>query len=172
MSKSVKGGIILIVAGIVLLLSQLGVIPGQIFLFMLALGFIATYVLLGGRKEYGNVGFLIPGTVLLAVGIFASLTVAPADGVVSAAYFFLLLGLSFFAVLLVHTMWFKELDHGGRFWPLYPAIGLFLFAGFIGFAESGRWVDYLSYLNYLWIVGLIVVGIWMIAKSTKSKKES
>ncbi|HED24193.1 MAG TPA: hypothetical protein ENN91_03615, partial [Firmicutes bacterium] len=147
MSKSFKGGILLIIAGVFLLLNQLGLIPGQSFLFLLAFGFIAAYVLLGARKEYGNVGFLIPGAVLLAIALFAALSERPRFESISPAYFFFGLSLSFWAVFLVHTYWFKELDHGGRFWPVYPAAGLLLVAAIISF--SGEWIKYLNLLNYL-----------------------
>jgi hypothetical protein len=166
-SKSFKGGILLIVAGIFLLLNQLGVLSGQVFLFMLSLGFIATYVLLGARKEYGNVGFLIPGTILFAIAAYAAVSDSPGFEGLSPAYFFIGLSLSFLAVFLIHTFWFKNLVHGERFWPVYPAAGLLLLAGIIGLSVSGQWAEHLGLLNYLWIVALIAVGIWMVIKSVK-----
>lgn len=169
MSKTFKGGILLIIAGVFLLLNQLGVIPGQAFLFLLALGFIATYVLLGARKEYGNVGFLIPGTILLSIAVFAAASGRPGFESPSPAYFFFGLSLSFWAVFLVHTYWFKAMDHGERFWPVYPAAGLLLLAGIISF--SGEWVERLNLLNYIWIIALIAVGGWMIYSSIKQGRK-
>lgn len=165
MSKAFKGGILLIIAGVFLLLNQLGVIPGQAFLFLLAFGFIATYVLLGARKEYGNVGFLIPGAVLLSIALFAAASGQPGHESLSPAYFFFGISLSFWAVFLIHTYWFKAMDHGERFWPVYPAVGLLILAGLV--SVSGRWVEYLSLLNYLWIVALIAVGGWLIYSSVR-----
>jgi hypothetical protein len=169
MTKSVKGGILLIIAGVFLLLNQLGIIPGQTFLFLLAFGFIATYVLLGARKEYGNVGFLIPGTILLSIAVFAAFPAGPGMESISPAYFFLGLSLSFLAVFLVHTFWFKSMDHGERFWPVYPAAGLLLLALIISI--SGQWVEYLSILNYLWVIALIAVGGWLIYSSVRRNKK-
>lgn len=168
MSKSFKGGILLIIAGVFLLLNQLGVIPGQAFLFLLAFGFIATYVLLGARKEYGNVGFLIPGMVLLSIAVYAAIPEHPGTDSFRAAYFFLGLSLSFWVVFLVHTYWFKTMDNGDRFWPVYPAGGLLLFAGIIGLA--GEWVQYLSLLNYIWVIALIGVGGWLVYSSIRRNK--
>ncbi len=170
MSKSVKGGILLIIAGVFLLFNQWGLIPGQAFLFMLAFGFIAAYVLLGARKEYGNVGFLIPGAILFSLAAYAAASGIPGSDV-SPAFFFLGLSLSFFAVLIVHTMWFTDLDHGKRFWPFYPAAGLLIFAGIVGLATTGRWIDRMGLLNYLWIIALIVVGAWLVIKSLKQDKQ-
>jgi len=165
MSKSFKGGVLLIIAGVFLLLNQLGVIPGQAFMFLLAFGFIATYVLLGARKEYGNVGFLIPGMVLLAIASYAAIEEVPGMEALSPGYFFLGLSLSFWAVFLVHTFWFKTEDHGARFWPIYPAAALLLFFAVITFAEER--VEYLNLLNYVWIIALIAVGGWLVYSSIK-----
>ncbi len=170
MNKSVKGGILLIIAGVFLLLNQLGVIPGQAFLFLLALGFIAAYALLGGRKEYGNVGFLIPGMVLLSIASFAAASGSQAFEDLNPAFFFLGLSLSFLAVLVVHTYWFKEMDHGERFWPIYPAGGLLLLSALIGLTTSSDFIQNLGLLNYLWIVVLIGLGIWLIYSSIKKGK--
>jgi len=169
-SKSFKGGVLLIIAGVFLLLNQVGVIPGQAFMFLLAFGFIATYVLLGARKEYGNVGFLIPGTVLLAIAVYAAISEAPRFENLSPAYFFLGLSLSFWAVFLVHTYWFKAADHGGRFWPVYPAAGLLLLSAVISFADER--VEYLNLLNYLWVIVLIAVGGWLVYSSLKRNVKS
>ncbi len=168
-SKSFKGGILLIIAGVFLLLNQLGVIPGQAFMFLLAFGFIAVYVLLGARKEYGNLGFLIPGVVLLAIAAYDALSGHPGLDSLSPAFFFLGLSLSFWVVFLVHTFWFKSMEHGKRFWPVYPAAGLLLFAGLIIFTEE--WHEYISLLNYLWIVALIAVGGWLVYSGIKRSKE-
>ncbi|MBW6463187.1 MAG: hypothetical protein ACNA7Z_00115 [Dethiobacteria bacterium] len=171
MTKSIKGGILLIIAGVFLLLNQLGVIPGQAFLFLLALGFIATYVLLGARKEYGNVGFLIPGTVLLSIALYASFSEAFGGGGLSPAFFFIGLSISFLAVFLVHTYWYRKMDHGERFWPLYPAAGLLLLAVIISLGSTGQLVERLNLLNYLWIAVLIGLGTWLIVSSVRRNKE-
>lgn len=170
MSKSVKGGILLIIAGVLLLLNQIGLIPGQIFLFLLALGFIATYALLGGRKEYGNVGFLIPGTILLSIALYDTVTGLTANGGINPAFFFVGLSFSFLAVFLVHTFWFENADHGERFWPLYPSAGLLLLSGIIALGTTGQWFMQAGLFNYLWIIILIGAGVWLIVSSTRRNK--
>ncbi len=170
MIKSFKVGILLIVAGVLLLANQFGLIPGQIFLFLLALGFIATYVLLGARKEYGNVGFLIPGTILSSIAVYAAISEHSGYENLSPAYFFIGLSISFLLVLLIHTYWFKTMDHGERFWPVYPAAGLLVLSGVINFSE--QWVEYMNLVNYLWIIALIAVGAWMVFKSIRDGVKS
>ncbi len=172
MTNTTKGGILLVAAGTALLLTQLGVIPGDLFLLLLGLGFCLTYVLMGGRKEYGSVGFLIPGMVLLAIGSFAALQSRQIISDTVPGFFFLALGLSFLGVFLVHTFWFRELDHGERFWPLYPAAGLMLFAALLTIQDIWRWDFPLQIMNYIWVIVLIGVGLWLILGSRKNKENS
>lgn len=168
MSRSFKGGILLILAAVFLLLNQVGLIPGPAFMFLLSFAFISAYVLLGARKEYGNIGFLIPGMVLLSITTFSTVAEQPGIESLSPAFFFLGLSLSFWVIFLVHTFWFKTLEHGARFWPAYPGTALLLIAGIISFA--GERSEYLNMLNYLWIFALMAVGVWLVVSSIKKAK--
>ncbi len=172
MNRTTKGGILLIIAGVFLLLNQVGAFSGQTFFYILAFGFIAAYVLLGARKEYGNVGFLIPGTVLLSIAIYDAVSNSLVFNELNPAFFFLGLALSFLAIFLIHTYWFKTLDHGKRFWPVYPTLGLLIIAVIISLGTTGKWLEYLNLINYLWIAALIALGGWLIISSQKSKKTS
>lgn len=168
MSKTAKGGILLMAAGVVLLLVQLDVIPGDYFLLLLGAGFCLAYALFGGRKEYGSIGFLIPGTILLAIGVFAGFETRVLPGS-PGVVFLSLLGLSFLAVFLVHTFWFKEVGHGGRFWPLYPFGGLVLLAVLSTARINLGWTAWQQAMNYIWVAALIVTGLWLLLG--RGKKE-
>ena len=172
MSKKINGGFLLLAAGAALLLSQIGVIPGQLFLLILGLGFCLAYLLFGGRKEYGSIGVLIPGTVLLAVGGFAALESYLSTTESLPALFFMGLGLSFLTVFLAHTFWFKEMDHGERFWPLYPSAGLLLLAGIITASTTWELEIPLQALNYLWVAALLGTGGWLLLKGRKEKQNN
>jgi len=156
---NVKLGIILIIAGVVLLLSQLGLFPGPSILYLISLVFFAIYAYRGGTKYYSNIGFLIPATVILAVAIYASY-----DNF-HPAYFFIGLGLSFLAIFVIHTFWFREMDRGERYWPIFPAAGLLLFATLVVLPERPLW--FFNFMNYLWIIALIGLGVWLIYKSIR-----
>ncbi len=159
LSDNAKLGIILIIAGVVLLLSQIGLFPDLSILYLISLIFFAIYAYRGGAKYYGNIGFLIPATVILAVAIYASYAN------LHPAYFFIGLGLSFLAIFVIHTFWFREMDRGERYWPVFPAAGLLLFSTIVVLPE--RRLALFSFLNYLWIIGLIGLGAWLIYKSTR-----
>ncbi|MFO7942457.1 MAG: hypothetical protein R6U92_07445 [Bacillota bacterium] len=156
-------GILLLVAGVALLLSMLGYLPGAAFLLILGGGFCGVYAAVGGRRSYGNVGFLIPGLVLLAVGSFAVLEETLTANSPNPGYFFALLATAFLGVALVHTRAFRQADHGERNWPLYPAAGLTLLGVLLALEESiGVSLAFLQMLNYLWIAALIGVGLWLV----------
>jgi len=159
MKDNARLGIILIIAGIVLLLSQLGLFPGPSILYLISLVFFAIYAYRGATKHYGNIGFLIPATVILAVAIYASY-----DNL-HPAFFFIGLGLSFLAIFVIHTFWFRDMDRGERYWPIFPAAGLLLFASIVVLPERPLW--FFNFMNYLWIIALIGLGVWLIYKGIR-----
>lgn len=168
MNKNVKIGVLLLTVGLLLLLSTAGVLAGEMFLLVLGAGFVGVYVLLGGRKEYGNVGFLIPGVILLAISAFSFY-----QGT-SGSLFFLALSGAFWLVFGLHTFHFRNLQHGERFWPVYPASGLLLFFFLLYGAEVLQWqwsLRSLEMWNYIWVAALIGVGIWIILKKPITGKK-
>ena len=165
MMRSTKrrlGGLMILV-GITLLLTMLDYLPGAVFLVTFGLAFCGVYRILGGRRAYENVGFLIPGLVLLSVGSYGLLSEIIAPQWVGPGFFFLFLGAAFLGVFFVHTRTFRTADHGARYWPTYPAAGLTLFSAAILTQESLSW-SWVSFqmINYLWVAVLMVVGLWLI----------
>lgn len=153
-------GILLVGFGLFLLLAQLGIFSGQMFLAFLGIGFLVVYVMMGGRKSYGNLGFLIPGFVLLALAVFASGDISR-----QPSLFFLFLSLVFWGVLIVHTLWFTGEDWGTRVWPVFPGAGLMLFSAFIyGTAELGWSFRAINLWNYLVALALIGTGILILVR--------
>lgn len=159
-----KVGMLIITIGLFLLLINLGFIPGNAFLAILGLAFIVVYIALGGRKKYGNIGFLIPGCVLLAINSFIWINQNYIGNDLGGMMFFICLGAAFLVVLLSHTIWFTELNFGDRFWPIFPGAGLILFGTLvIGFKVN------FNIINYLIIIAMIVTGLSLMVTS-KSKK--
>lgn len=163
MNKNFKVGIILVVIGAFLLLTQLNIFSGPMFLSLLGVGFLVVYFLMGGRKNYGNLGFLIPGLILLALAVFTSETISQ-----HPSLFFFLLSLVFLVVLFAHTFWFTGVDWGTRFWPIFPAAGLMLFSGYIYGVTVLNW-SFFNLANYLIPLIIIVIGITLILKKGTGK---
>ncbi len=162
MTRQARVGVLMMVVGAAFLLTMLDYIPGSLFLPILGAGFLATYFFVGARESYGNVGFLIPGLVLTAIGAFALIGEAVTA---TPGLFFVFLAVAFLGVALLHTRSFREADHGERNWPLYPAGGLALFGILL---SAGDYLELnlqlLGVLNYAWVAVLIGMGFWLVVR--------
>ncbi|RAK05353.1 hypothetical protein C8C77_13028 [Halanaerobium saccharolyticum] len=156
-----KLGILLIAIGIFILLNTLNLISDDIFLYLLSGGFLFAYFMLGARKHYGNIGFLIPGTVLLAIALFSDLEKIEFIDNLGGGVFFILLGLAF-AGVLIHTNAFKKWD-----WPIYPAGALIIFGLFVIFIDNNDFIQNQEYLNYITPVVLIILGSYFLYQNKK-----
>ena len=170
MNKKIVGGVLLLAAAVVLLISQLGYLPGELFLSFLGVGFCAAYFLMGGVKEYGSVGFLIPGAILIALGSYALMENALSSVAGNESVFFIALSAAF-VIVFIHTVRFTEKDHAGRFWPVYPAGALLVLSGII-YGSNFISIDISAEIfNYIWVIVLIIVGIKLLF-SGREKAES
>ena len=159
-----KTGILLITIGIFILLNTLNLISDDIFLYLLSAGFLFTYFMLGARKHYGNIGFLIPGSVLLSVALFSDLQRINFIDALGGGVFFILLGLAFI-IVLIHTNAFKKWD-----WPIYPAGTLIIFGIFVIFIDNNDFIQNLKYLNYLVPISLIILGGYFLYQNKNNSK--
>lgn len=153
-----KLGIILVVIGIFLLLNTLNLIGEDIFIYFLGGGFIVAYFVFGARKHYRNIGFLIPGSILLALALFSDLQRIEFFRNIGGGLFFILLG-SAFLIVFIHTRAFSKWD-----WPIYPGLALFIFGLFIITVEKTEILKDLTILNYLFPILLIAAGGFIIFK--------
>ena len=158
-----KLGILLIAIGIFILLNTLNLISDDIFLYLLSGGFLFTYFMLGARKHYGNIGFLIPGAVLLAIALFSDLQRIEFIDNLGGGFFFIMLGLAF-VVVLIHTHAFKKWD-----WLIYPSAALILFGVFVMFVDNNDFIQNLEYLNYITPVILIGLGGYFLYQNRQNK---
>lgn len=146
--------IILISLGIILTLTTLNVIPGSSILFILAIGFLYAYY-----KFRKNIGFLIPGVLFIAIGVFSILKeIWNIDGL----YFLLFLGLAFISIFLIHTSKITTGNVGERYWPLYPGFILTGLSLILIFQQSVA-----QYLNLIVPLLLILIGVIMMIKGSK-----
>jgi hypothetical protein len=159
-----KIGILLITIGIFILLNTLNLISDDIFLYLLSGGFLFTYFILGARKHYRNIGFLIPGAILLAIALFSDLERINSIDSLGGGVFFIMLGLAFL-IVFIHTSAFKKWD-----WPIYPAGALILFGLFVIFVDNNDFIQNLEYLNYLTPIILIGLGGYFLYQNKGDNK--
>jgi CDP-diglyceride synthetase len=157
--------IVLIGIGVLSLLKNTGWFDGEIFLFIVSLGFCAGYLFTGGRSRRGSVGLLIPACIIFAVAAFSTLESNINLYNLDGTLFFLFLGTAFMAVYLIHTMWIRESSRGERIWPAITGACIYAFGGFVFLVEYANWEYAKPILENLWPIGLIAAGVIIIASS-------
>lgn len=170
MDRKWIGGL-LIFLGLFFLLSNLGVLRGEWVLLILGAGFIGVYLASGKTADGRNVGFLIPGCILIMLWSFALLEPTLKQWEVAGNLFFSFIGTAFILVYLIHNRQLSGVSDGRRNWPLYPGLSLFGFTLFLFVVTRmdtgiGRLL-----LNNLFPIGLLVAGAILLIKSY-SKKEN
>ena len=160
-------GLILSYFGGLIFLENLDFINGHLFgaLFLTALGaaFLTVYFI---KKK---LGFIFPGFILLAVGIYAVVTkVADVGQRELWPLIFMLLAIAFLSIFALE---FRRLGYR----PLIPALILFV-AGVLAFMTTGGiitpdgWFDFLRMLSRFWPLLLIIAGVSIIFKNSGRQK--
>jgi hypothetical protein len=147
-----KMGILLITIGVFMLLNTFNLVSDNIFLYLLSAGFLITYIMLGARKHYRNIGFLIPASILTSIALSNDLQRIYFIDNLGNGVFYLLLGLAFL-IILIHSSAFENWD-----WPLYPGGSLIVFGLFVIFLDKSKYMQNLNYLNYIIPIILIALG--------------
>ena len=161
-------GVVLIVIGLFVAMSNLGWIGSGWALFLIGGGFIAVYAARGGPRHNANVGLLIPGSILVMIGAYVSLTEAFDWGDVSGSLFFICLSVAFFGVFFIHT---RRQAGAARFWPAITggsilAFGLLVLSVEAYDSQTGRMI-----LNHATSVGLVAAGIFILWGSRRKKTD-
>ena len=148
------GGLVLIVIGALLLVAQFTeALGGWVFLVGLGLIFLAAYA---ANRQYG---FLIPGCLLVGIGIPVGLIEKVEPFASNDAYGGLVplgLGLGFIAIWLIDLVGNPGRQAG--WWPLIPGVIVSL-AGIAAVAQQEEW---LQTIGQWWPVLLILLGLWII----------
>ncbi|ACB84339.1 hypothetical protein [Natranaerobius thermophilus] len=158
-------GIMLVVLGILFLLGNLGILSGALVLLLVGGGFLFFYYHSGKKASHRNIGLLIPGAILIMVGIYDFLIETLRMQYVEGYLFFIFLSVAFAGIYLIHTRNLKELSRGKRIWPLYPALGLFMF-GILIVSERQLESEIVSVIfSNLFPIALIITGIIIVIRA-------
>lgn len=161
MSKTNRFAAILITLGLFFALVQLKVVSGAIVLWAISAGLLAMYVVNGAYRNDGNLGFLIPGCILAAIGGFALLNDYNILGNDSGHWFLFMFGTAFLAVMFIHTLRSSDKDFWARYWPIFPA-SVFYFTGTAALLKKE-----ISLSGWLLPIGLVIAGISVWASGRK-----
>lgn len=156
MNKQARLGAILVLLGLFFGLVQLRWLNSLLVLPAISSALLALYLVFGGRQHDGNLGFLIPGCILAAISIFVLGTEYGLIAEESGHLLLFLMGAAFLVVLLVHTRFDPEPDFGSRYWPIFPACGLFFPGVFVMYGmQTTRWL----WSGLLLPLGLLTAGV-------------
>lgn len=153
-------GLITVVSGLISMLDDLKIfrfeITGEMVLILLGLIFVYLYY---SKK---NIGFLIPGAILISLGCYIFLMDNFNTGKLWPS-FFILLGFAFYSI------YFAAL-YGKENWPLVVGtllmlIGIAFLAFSYGILDWRIW----NYYKYIWPLFLVFLGILLILNTIKKK---
>lgn len=127
---------------------------------LIALGII--FILLFYSKQIQ--GFIFPGTILPAIGIYSILIRMFNDRYVSSSLF-LLLGFAFYTIYFLAYM-------GRSAWPLIPAT-ILLLTGIVSYVFSFELITWnMIHLNWDYILPLLLVAAGLLILFSKLKRKS
>ncbi len=163
-------GIMLVILGVLLLLGNLGYLPGNLFLLIVGGGFLYFYVRSGVSASERNLGLLIPGLIIVMVWLYGFLNNTLMITGVEGYLFFILLGLAFLGIYLIHTMHVREASGGEKLWPLYPALALVGFGVLIRLEQQLESEIVRMLMNNLFPIALIIVGLIIVVRTMGKRK--
>lgn len=164
-NKKIFWGVFLILLGLMGIINKLHIFGDYFELIVIGLGFLFAYILRGGNKKYSNIGFLIPGCIIIATIPIDFIDKTKMVSMYKDPLMLVILGTVFLLVYLIHTVWITNIRKGSKNWPLLVAliiysIGLIDFISEISDSAIGRLI-----LNNLWPVILILAGIIILIRS-------
>jgi len=155
--NAVVGGIVLVAIGLLVLVAQNVQTESLALLFLPALGGIFLIAGVIGRQ----IGFLIPGGILIGIGVGALLeqsTMAARNGTVQGGAFLLGFAGGWFLITVLsklftpHTQW----------WPLIPGVIMALIG--VGLLLGGPALNVLEFAGRWWPLILVAIGLVIIVR--------
>ena len=162
-------GLILILLGVLFLLSNLGFFSGAIVLWIIGGSFLFFYYNSGKSNSNRNLGLLIPGMIIIAVGVYDFLNKTLGITAIEGVTFLIFLGIAFIGIYLIHTRHSENGGFGERNWPLFPALGLFA-VSLLSLLEKHLESELIAQiLGNMFPIVLIIVGIVIFVRAVSKK---
>ncbi len=125
---------------------------GLLVLGGLGLGFVLIYL-----TQSINWWALIPGGVMLTLGVISVVENQPLAGFKTDGLFFLGLGLTFLVLWLIPT------PFGRLTWAILPALPLLIFGLWLGFNQDP------AIWNIIWPAAILLVGLWLLGRGFRRR---
>lgn len=164
-NKKIFWGVFLILLGLIGIINKLHIFGDYFELIIIAIGFLFVYILRGGHKKYGNIGFLIPGCIIPAVIVMDIIDKTKILGMYKDPLIMAIIGTAFLLIYLIHTVWVTDIRKGSKNWPLIVALIIYVISIFVFITEISDSAIGRLILNNLWPVILILAGIIILIRS-------
>lgn len=148
-------GLILVFLGLLFLVGNISDLEGALFLGVLGAAFVIA------RFWTGRYGLVIPGCILLGLGVFVGLEERRLVGVNPGALFFVTLGLSFVLVYILGARW-------QAYWSLVVGI-LLAFLGVVALARLDLMIlqpEIRAALATWWPAAIVLLGAWLLLRDS------
>jgi len=152
--KNKSIGILLLLIGAFLLLTNFNLLKGDVFLMLLSVIFIIAYF-----RMNRSIGFLIPGCILFSIFLFNLFNNLFNINPIHSLTF---IGLGFIAIYFIHYSGKKDITIGEKYWSLYPGIILIAIGILISLIQN-----FPDYLRYLIPIVLIIIGVLLLFRRQK-----
>jgi hypothetical protein len=156
--RSTEGGWVLVAVGLLLLLNQWFPQHNALLLGLIALGFMAAAI------YTHRSGLLVLGGIFTGLALGFYLIEPNSSNESTEGGLFLMAFAAGWALITL----FSPLVGQWMWWPLIPASLL----GFIGWTVRENRLELLEGLNWVWPVGLMLLGIWMLLRPPRQGKPS
>jgi len=147
-------GILITLIGVFLLLINLNLLTGNIFLLIISAIFILSYY-----RFNQNIGFLIPGCILLSISIF---NILKSLYDINPIHILTFIGFGFILIFILHYSGKKDIPTGEKYWSIYPGTILISIGILLNIIQN-----FPEYIRFLLPILLIVLGIFLVIRSFK-----
>ncbi|MFP4017390.1 MAG: hypothetical protein ACLFUI_10210 [Halanaerobiales bacterium] len=158
-------GLVLIVLGLIIFLSNMDIIEGDYTLFIIGGALLLGYYLSGKKTIERKVGLLIVGLIVSMIA-FYDLADNFFTSEMEGSLFFVFLGTAFLLIYLLHTM---HVNNGEQKWPFYVALANYAFALFIYLVEVVDLRIVQDIGGRYWPVIFIIIGVFILSKGFRGK---
>lgn len=165
MKKNIFFSITLLFTGILMLLRNIGIIKSNISFFIVGLGLMAAYILMGHSTKHKNILILIPSLTLISLALLEFTLNNYNVYNIDYSLFLYVLGLCCVLVYIIHIRKQNFKSFKKRYWIIYLAILLIILSTIYKF----KFTNIYLMLKYIWPFILLSIGVFILIGDYKEK---
>lgn len=167
-NKNILAGLLILLGGSMLISRYIDLPEGSAGLAV-AMILIIGYLVSGNNYINRKSGFLIAGSIMASISIFAIIADLINLGTFEGPLFFIILALGFFVIHFCSSGKTFEKGHYVPSWAHRVGVILMVFAGLVLLSSILEWRGMVILLKNVWPIGLIAVGALIIWQNYNNK---